>query len=726
MIADFGRALGIIDVSEDWTAVDGPSTMPTGTAATAPDGSNIELSITRTADNAASHLVTITPPQSNVIKAQPSSGAHTLVLDVSYSMDSEAKVVNDDGDRVTHGWSQLDIVKHAACTYVMSLGASDYVCIVTYADVARVKVEWTACTDSGKAILDSKIRELRTEGSTNLCAGIEVGLRTFGKLPAAVAAKPEAHAMLCVVLTDGQPTSSTHPPGGAGGYKALVDKLKKEVDESHGPTAVPGLTAIGFGNQLDGELLHSFSDTFLHIPDPGSVGPFMVNLLAAARSTAQVTCTGHPDSKLTATHARLILEPASAVADVPGYVTVPWRNGSALAVNLGSLLYDTPRHVLLNVVPAYNGGAQPAALTASLELSGREVAQTDSSNAAIAPPGDLIFGAQLDRTAAVVALQAAQTLPVVHGSYGHQRVSVPPGQHASADLRALIDRLPACPLKETLADEAILALEPDKYPTWGRHYMRTLPQMLQLERRSNFRDAAMQGFTKDARGKPGLFEACCDDAEQCFATLKPPAPSKLAPAAAAARPQVTSMPDEFMRGGGCFGPSATVQIAQADGAPPRTVAVSAVRAGDGLVCEDGRVAPVRCVVLTECIGGQVQLTRIPNGPELTEWHPILDPTTRKWHFPIMLGARAIVRTRYVYNFVLAPGFPTVLVDGRACAALGHGLDAPVVAHPYWGTDAVIDDLSRKPGWEAGRVVMPAMAASADNKYSLGAFERARA
>ena len=62
---------------------------------------------------------------------------------------------------------------------------------------------------------------------------------------------------------------------------------------------------------------------------------------------------------------------------------------------------------------------------------------------------------------------------------------------------------------------------------------------------------------------------------------------------------------------------------------------------------------------------------------------------------------------HVYNFVLASGFPTVLVDGVACAALGHGLDAPVVAHPYWGTSAVIDDLKTKPGWDVGRVVLPA-------------------
>ena len=49
--------------------------------------------------------------------------------------------------------------------------------------------------------------------------------------------------------------------------------------------------------------------------------------------------------------------------------------------------------------------------------------------------------------------------------------------------------------------------------------------------------------------------------------------------------------------------------------------------------------------------------------------------------------------------------PALLVNGVACAALGHGLDAPVVKHEYWGTDAVIDDLRNRPGWEEGRVVL---------------------
>ena len=97
--------------------------------------------------------------------------------------------------------------------------------------------------------------------------------------------------------------------------------------------------------------------------------------------------------------------------------------------------------------------------------------------------------------------------------------------------------------------------------------------------------------------------------------------------------------------------------------------------------------------------------RLPNGTEITEWHPIREASTDKWRFPNMLGTRILRTTPYVYN-VLSAGHPTILVDGVPCAALGHGLEAPVVAHPYWGTRAVIDDLMQRDGWAAGRVVLP--------------------
>ena len=55
------------------------------------------------------------------------------------SMNAAATITVEDGDKVNHGWSQLDIAKHSTNTFVSSLGDEDYVSVVTYSDGANVR-----------------------------------------------------------------------------------------------------------------------------------------------------------------------------------------------------------------------------------------------------------------------------------------------------------------------------------------------------------------------------------------------------------------------------------------------------------------------------------------------------------------------------------------------------------------------------------------------------------
>ena len=282
--------------------------------------------------------------------------------------------------------------------------------------------------------------------------------------------------------------------------------------------------------------------------------------------------------------------------------------------------------------------------------------------------------------------------------------SVPPNllQQATA-------LLSATPLKETLTTEALLAIEPSKYKTWGKHYLVTLPQMLRAERRSNFRDLALQHFGRDGMGREAFFETLSSEGELCFAQLEPPKPSGLerlkAQAAAAARAPpcaIQTMPDEFMRGGGCFAPEATLSCIDEDGSS-RAIPIASLTAGTRVRTASGGTATVRCVVESACEEGTATLTQLPNGLQLTEWHPILD-TRRRWRFPLMVGRRVLRRCPAVYNLVLDREH-VALVDGVPCVTLGHGINGPVVGHPFWGTSAVLEQLASHPGWAEGRVVL---------------------
>ena len=145
-----------------------------------------------------------------------------------------------------------------------------------------------------------------------------------------------------------------------------------------------------------------------------------------------------------------------------------------------------------------------------------------------------------------------------------------------------------------------------------------------------------QAFGRGVCGDDGLFEQQSNEAEMVFNCLKPPEPSLLVPQPAqgvpvagvvdrAAPAPPRALPAEFMRGGGCFAPWATVRVASRDGCVTRPI--SEVRAGDLVVVAgnhnlDGadadlddadRAHPARvvCVVATRCAGGRAMLTRLP-------------------------------------------------------------------------------------------------------------------
>ena len=206
-------------------------------------------------------MATVTPPQTLDGNIPVGKGAYCFVIDISgrcdmpvlaappacmaprvaslasdprgagRSMNAAASVTTDDGDKVNHGWSQLDIAKHSTNTFISSLEDDDYFSVVTYSDGANVSarsglwrqlapqtrappamalarfphaaptapspsfwpsfvplslrglrwrwqvlVEWTKCDEAGRNACIAKVHSMRPERSTNLMAGITTGM----------------------------------------------------------------------------------------------------------------------------------------------------------------------------------------------------------------------------------------------------------------------------------------------------------------------------------------------------------------------------------------------------------------------------------------------------------------------------------------------------------------------------------------------------------------------
>lgn len=574
------------------------------------------------------------------------------------------------------GWSQLDIAKHACSTYIQALRDPDFLSIVVYSNSARRHIGWTSCSPDGKKMLQRAVKQLQAEGTTNLRDGIALGIASFDDLTAVVCeTEQQEYARMLVVLTDGMPTSSFTPRGG------YVDFVSGLLDETRTRNSRPILASIGLGNTLDSDLLTSYSDFFLHIPDPGSVGPFMVNLLANTQSMAKIVPRGDPQA---ATNTTIVLEPARLVRSVPGY-SVRLDDGKAF-VNMGSLNYDQPRHLL--ILQHVSAGA---ALRATFKVCDVPIATevaVEADDAAFM--NDL--HREVERAAAVCCLQICNGT----ASFPNPIHSILPNWDDTEMMNHLVGLLGDTPLRATLKDQGLLALEQDKRSVWGRHYLHTLPQMLRSERRSNFRDTCLACFGHDAAGRQALFERMSNAAELIFAALPPPEPSIRRNGH---RPTYSCMPDEFMRGGGCFGPHSIVQVLKNEQVEERTV--DSVFSGDYLKVADGGYARVMCVVVHQYTAPGVRLMCV-GSLAITDWHPVYQRNS--WHFPAVAGTPMDEHVHTVYNFVLARNH-ILLVNGIFAVTLGHGLCAPVARHFFWGTGAVIEQLRARDGWKDGRVVI---------------------
>ena len=235
---------------------------------------------------------------------------------------------------------------------------------------------------------------------------------------------------------------------------------------------------------------------------------------------------------------------------------------------------------------------------------------------------------------------------------------------------------------------------------WGEHYLRSYYRAQQLKQSLNFKDAGLQIYGGD------LFHSIQDQADVAFCTL--PAPKPSAPpapaqnyyggyASAAINAAPATMASFHNPSGGCF--AGTCQVKMASG---RSKAIKDVEPGDGVWTPMGPATVTALVTCGSKARSQpmVQLGRLC----ITPWHPIINPImkgNKAWVFPADLVPLQDRLIDTVYNLVLDSGH-VVDVEGYECVTLGHGFQDPGVKHDFFGTQAVIGDLKKLPGWSSGR------------------------
>lgn len=238
----------------------------------------------------------------------------------------------------------------------------------------------------------------------------------------------------------------------------------------------------------------------------------------------------------------------------------------------------------------------------------------------------------------------------------------------------------------------------DRFRRWGGHYIRALMRSHQLQQNTNFMDPGLQSYGG------ANFRYFKERGSEVFLGLQMPRPSRpvysysrpVTPSYSASASGPPTQPvdnDCYYGGGGCFGPTSTVVISD------QTVPVTEVRAGDKIMVADG-LATVKCVV---CISRpNKSLMQLPGGLTITKRHPIR--VNGAWMKPCEVEDATEVSNPegVVYNFILDRSH-VPLVSGVECVTWGHGLSEEGVSHEYYGSEAVISDIMKMPGFKDGFV-----------------------
>ena len=246
--------------------------------------------------------------------------------------------------------------------------------------------------------------------------------------------------------------------------------------------------------------------------------------------------------------------------------------------------------------------------------------------------------------------------------------------------------------------QVMLALQEKYFTKWGAHYLRCYTHAQHYQLCMNFKDPGLQIYGGQ------LFHEIQDMGDKAFTTLPPPVPTGskkqesllnassggvgFAPYVA----QPVSMASWHNQSGGCF--HGDCRIRMKDGSLRK---ISELQAGEYVATPEGYYPVVAVVVCGSQLPSQpmVQLENL----SITPWHPIR--IAGEWKFPADLAPYTSRPVKTVYNLVL-PAVHIVYVEGYQCCTLGHGYTGPVIEHPFFGTDCVLQSLRKVQGWEEGR------------------------
>ena len=204
---------------------------------------------------------------------------YLLGIDESGSMDSVAWVTVDKGKM---GATRLGLVNHMVRTMVAMMTDRDRVAIVSFNDVARVRMPLTAMTDAGKRELDRTLNQLAANNATNIYGAVEELVKIANSDGC------RGRRLVGVLLTDGQPTDGIAPI--TGGRKTMPMIQERIIVRNPWQ-----LHTVAFSSEANSSLLEQLAawgkGRMLFVPSGDMVSTNGINLMAYEKGVASTGVT---------------------------------------------------------------------------------------------------------------------------------------------------------------------------------------------------------------------------------------------------------------------------------------------------------------------------------------------------------------------------------------------------------------------------------------------------
>ena len=635
---------------------------------------DISLTLTSSPGNSSNSLKVLA-------SLKPSSGTNRTpvnvccVVDVSGSMSTIATFKNETGKTESHGLTILDIVKHAVSTIIHTLNENDRLSIVAYSTSANVVTELTTMDDAGKKLSEEKLKTLKPLASTNLWDGLHKGMEVLRN------SGDTSRLNTVFILTDGMP--NIEPPRGH------IPMLKRYQDQHKLNCTI---SSFGFGYTMDSKLLNDIAlegnGMYAFIPDSGFVGTTFVNSI----SNVLVTCAKDVKLDIMNGDNYTIKEPKNC----PSWFT-PTSWGAS--VSLSTLHFGQTRDFVFEVE---SNGSTTKGDESIVSVTGTYLSVIDGSSGRIEKELDF-----------------AGTSPLVDIERNYFRqglVEVIDNTFLESNLSkksSIVDEfLSLIEKSEFSSDDFIKDLctdvngqvkeavsKSEYFNKWGKHYLPSLARAHSLQQCNNFKDPGIQHYGGT------LFNEIRDKGDDIFISLPAPTPtgntnsysygSNSSTTFSSYTYKPVSMSSYYSSSNPCFSGKSLVSLANGMKQP-----CSQIKKGDYVLTGTNKIAQVLCVVKTYCKDGYEDLVLFKDGLEITPYHPIR--MENKWYFPCDLQTPVNTKCDAVYSFVL-DCHHSMIINDIECVTLGHDFKEDVVAHPYFGSQLVINDLKKLPGWDNGLI-----------------------